>query len=133
MLRRGVREYLPRVVSGFFGSVGLSSPYCVLLNLELSTQCLTLVFMTTGEAIITGLLGIIIYKLFKMATKQEQFDAALAKIDAATSDIADDLRRLKEEIANGDVSQESLDRLTANADTLDALGKSTPEPDEPTE
>lgn len=89
--------------------------------------------MTTGEAIIIGLLGIIIIKLFKMATKQEQFDAALAKIDAATSDIADDLRRLKEEIANGDVSQESLDRLTANADTLDALGKTTPNPEPPAE
>lgn len=63
-------------------------------------------------------------------TKQEQFDAALSKIDTATSDIADDLRRLKEEIANGNVSQESLDRLTANADTLDALGKTTPEPTE---
>jgi multidrug resistance efflux pump len=69
------------------------------------------------------------FKLDQIMTKQEQFDAALAKIDTATSDIADDLRRLKEEIANGNVSQDSLDRLTANADTLDALGKTTPEPE----
>lgn len=61
-------------------------------------------------------------------TKQEQFDAAMAKVDAATTDIADDLRRLKEEIANGTVSPESLARLDASADALDALGKSTENP-----
>lgn len=84
-----------------------------------------------------NLLKLLNSKLDLIMTKQEQFDAALERLNTTTNDIAADLTLLKEQIQNGTVSDESLARLDANVATLEALGASTenpvPDPNAPTE
>lgn len=53
--------------------------------------------------------------------KQEQFDAYLQRLDAATNEIATDLKALKEEAVDH-ISPESLGRLESNISKLEALG-----------
>lgn len=72
--------------------------------------------------------SLIFQKLNLIMTKQEQLDAALSKIDAATNDIAADLKLLKGEILAGAVTDESLAKLDLNAAALEALGNETPGP-----
>ena len=70
-----------------------------------------------------------------MATKQEQYDSIMNRLDAITNDIAADYKKLLDEIANGTVSQESLDRGSANVARLEEIGASVdnPVPEPPTE
>ena len=67
-------------------------------------------------------------------SKQETFDALLVRLNLTTNDIAADLKLLKEQIAAGTVSDESLAKLDANIAGLEALGASTenPVPEPPT-
>lgn len=73
----------------------------------------------------------------QIMAKQEQFDAVLTRIDAATNKIADQLRALKDQIANqglpGDVEDAVLARLETAATQLEAVGASpeNPVPDVP--
>jgi hypothetical protein len=58
----------------------------------------------------------------------EQFQAQLSRIDAATSGIADELLRLKDQITNAgglspEVEAQVLNDLTAAADRLEGIGK----------
>ena len=78
-------------------------------------------------------------KLNKIMAKQEDFDAVLTRIDAATTDIADDLKGLRDEIKNAglpsDVEDSVLSKLTAAADKLEGIAADPqdPIPTEPTE
>lgn len=78
-------------------------------------------------------LNLINNKLDKIMAKQEQFDAMVARLNTATNDIAADLKLLKDQIAAGTVSDESLAKLDADIVKLEALGASTdnPIPDPP--
>lgn len=80
-------------------------------------------------------LTLIIYQNKIIMAKQEQFDALLQRLDATTNDIAADLTLLKEQIAAGTISDESLAKLDSNIAKLEALGASTenPVPVEPTD
>jgi hypothetical protein len=73
-------------------------------------------------------LDLIISKLDLIMTKQEKLDAALDRLNTTTNDIAADLVLLKQQIAAGTVTDESLARLDANVATLEALGASTENP-----
>lgn len=57
-------------------------------------------------------------RLLLMPTKQE-FDAAMAEIDAATTEIANDLQKL---IDQGFIAQEGLDTINTKIAALKALG-----------
>lgn len=69
-----------------------------------------------------------------LMAKQEQFDAMLQRLDAATTEIADDLKALREEIADS-ISDESLAKLDANIAKLETMGSEddVEEPEEPQE
>lgn len=73
---------------------------------------------------------------FAIMATIEQFEAALGRIDAATTRIAGDIRDLKDQIANqglpGDVEATVLAALEAKATALEAIGKDVenPVPDE---
>lgn len=56
-------------------------------------------------------------------TVQERIDQANADLNAATNDIAEDLQKLKDEIANGNISPESLEALENNIAALKAIGQ----------
>lgn len=79
-------------------------------------------------------LAFLTLKLYNMPTKAE-FQAALDRQNTAISNIADDIRRLTEQIGNGGLSEadeaDVLAQLSARADALEALAAQTPE--EPTE
>lgn len=64
--------------------------------------------------------------------KQEQFDAVITRIDAATTAIADQLRDLKEQLTNAGLSAEVeaavLARLETSATQLEAVGKDPENP-----
>lgn len=83
---------------------------------------------------IADALNFIIKQNQSIMTKQEQFDAALVKLNTVTNDIAEDLQELKQQIADGSVSAESLAQLDANVSTLEAIGAQdnpVPEPTPP--
>lgn len=61
-------------------------------------------------------------------SKQETLDALLVRLNATTNDIAADLKLLKDQIAAGTVSDESLAKLDVNIQALEALGASTENP-----
>lgn len=92
--------------------------------------------MTTEEAIITGLLGIIIYKLFKMPTKAE-FDALREEMTTGLNNIADDITRLADQGAGGGLTPEEETQLFADfravADRIRSIADVTPEPETPIE
>lgn len=88
---------------------------------------------------------ILLATLFYIIKNQEtimatlaQFEAALARIDAATTDIAADLQALKDQIAgaglSSEVESEVLAKLEAAASKLEGIGGSVenPVPDETT-
>lgn len=52
--------------------------------------------------------------------KQDLFEAALSKIDAATTDIASDLQALRDQIAGGGLSPEVEDAVLAKLDAAAA-------------
>src|SRR3954471_10589743 len=63
-----------------------------------------------------------------MANTQERFDALLARLNAATNDIAADYKKLLDEVRAGSVSDESLTAAEANIAKLEALGASVENP-----
>lgn len=67
-------------------------------------------------------------KLEAMATKQERFDALLTRIDAVTTNIAEDYRTFVDEVKAGTVSDESLAKAEANITTLEQLAASKENP-----
>jgi DNA repair ATPase RecN len=71
-------------------------------------------------------------KINEMATKQERFDTVLSRIDAVTTEIAQDYQTLLDEVRNGTVSDASLERAEQNIARLEAIAKSndTPVPGE---
>jgi hypothetical protein len=101
--------------------------------------------MTLGDAITWGLIvvtgAVIIKNQNKIMATLEQFEAALARIDAATTDIAADIQSLKDQIAGAglpaDVENSVLSRLDTIAGQLEAIGGSVenpvPAPEPPTE
>lgn len=75
-------------------------------------------------------------KTNKIMATIEQFESALSRIDSATTNIANELQSLKDQIANqglpGDVEANVLARLDAAATKLEGIGKTpeNPVPDE---
>lgn len=67
-------------------------------------------------------LNLIINKLNLIMTKQEKLDQAIADLNAGTNEIAADLQKLKDELAAGNVSDESLQSLSDNIEVLKQLG-----------
>lgn len=63
-----------------------------------------------------------------MATRQEQFDALIGRLNTVTSDIAADYQKLLDEAKNNSVSAESIATAEANIATLEALGASVDNP-----
>jgi chromosome segregation ATPase len=78
-------------------------------------------------------------KLDKIMADLAQFEAALSRIDTATTNIANQLRDLKDQIANqglsAEVEAQVLTRLETAASQLEQVGTSVenPVPTEPTE
>ncbi len=76
-------------------------------------------------------------KTRKIMATVEQFEAALSRIDTATTNIASELQSLKDQIANqglpSDVEANVLARLDAAATKLEGIGGNVenPVPDEP--
>lgn len=70
-----------------------------------------------------------------MATRQEEFDALMGRLNVVTNDVAADYAKLLEEIANNSVSAESIAAGEANVAILEALGASVsnPVPEPPAE
>lgn len=66
--------------------------------------------------------SIINTKLDQIMTRQEKLDQAIADLNAGTNEIAADLQKLKDELAAGTVSDESLQALTDNIAILQQLG-----------
>ena len=79
-------------------------------------------YIEPGEELMQ-MLNLINKKLDKIMTKQERLDAAIANLNDATNEIASDLKVLKDEITAGTVSDESIAKLEANIEVLDALGQ----------
>lgn len=57
--------------------------------------------------------------------KQEQIDAAIASLTGSAADISQDLNFLKEQIAAGTVTDESVAKLTSLADAFATIAAST--------
>lgn len=79
-----------------------------------------------------GMLGQILTELrdLKMSAKQ-QFDELNAKLDAATDEIAKDLKDLRDQLKDGMTSQEVQevrDTLTAKITRLEEMGKDPADP-----
>jgi hypothetical protein len=72
-------------------------------------------------------------KLKRIMASLQEFEQALSRIDAATTDIADDLRKLTEDLQNAglpaSVEADVLARLNAAADRLEAIGGNVANPD----
>lgn len=67
-------------------------------------------------------------KVEQMAGTQADFNARMGKIDAATTEIAADLKKLREDLADGgEISDANLAMLDAKIAVLEAMGKD-PEP-----
>jgi hypothetical protein len=71
------------------------------------------------------------FKINKMPT-EEQFQSAIQRIDDATTDIANDIRSLKDQIADqglpADVEESILAKLESTAAQLEAIGASVENP-----
>ena len=63
-----------------------------------------------------------------MPTRQEQFDALIARLNTVTNDIAADYQKLLDEAKNNSVTAESIAAAEANIATLEALGASVDNP-----
>jgi hypothetical protein len=59
-------------------------------------------------------------KLEAIMTKQEKFDASIERLNTTTNDIAADLTLLKQQAAEGTISDDSLARLDTHIATLEA-------------
>jgi uncharacterized coiled-coil DUF342 family protein len=72
----------------------------------------------------------------EMAQTQEQWEAVLTRIDTATTNIANQLRDLKEQLENqglpADVEQQVFSRLETAANQLEQVGASPENPVPPT-
>jgi septal ring factor EnvC (AmiA/AmiB activator) len=81
---------------------------------------------------LTKLVKQILTQTTKMAATIEQFESALNRIDTATTNIAQQLRDLKEQIANqglpAELEQQVLTRLETSATQLEAVGTSVENP-----
>lgn len=73
-------------------------------------------------------LQIINSKLNKIMTKEEQVLATLQGINEATNDIAADITALKDQIAAGTVTDETIAGLEAAAERLKGIAAETPNP-----
>lgn len=60
--------------------------------------------------------------------KQDQFNELLTRMDAATTEIANDLKTLREEAAAGSISDASLATLDAKIAQLEAMGQDPADP-----
>lgn len=67
-------------------------------------------------------LNLIITKLDDIMTREERLQQAIENLNAGTNEIAADLQKLKDEIAAGNVSEESLTALEDNIAVLQQLG-----------
>lgn len=63
-----------------------------------------------------------------MATRQEQFDVMMGRLNTVTNDIAADYAKLLEEAKTNSVSAESIAAAETNIATLEALGASVENP-----
>lgn len=71
-------------------------------------------------------------KIDKIMTKQERFDTVLTRIDAVTTNIAEDFAAFIKEAQEGTVSEESIAKAEANVTRLEELAatKENPVPGE---
>lgn len=67
----------------------------------------------------------------------EQFQGILTRIDSATTNIAADIRKIKDQITGqglpSDVEEDILAQLEAKAVALESIAAETPEDEEPVE
>lgn len=76
---------------------------------------INLVHYYKNEDEVMDLLRLINHKLTLIMTKQEHIDAAVAGLTASSADISQDLTFLKDQIATGTVTDESIAKVTALA------------------
>jgi predicted nuclease with TOPRIM domain len=76
----------------------------------------------------------IILKLNKVMGQNEKLLEFSERLDAATNEIASDLQKLRDEVAAGSVSDETLSKLDTTITRLEDMGKDPeqPVPDAPT-
>lgn len=86
-----------------------------------------------GDEKVLEVLNSLNTKIDQIMTKQERFDAILARIDTVTTNIAEDYKTLLQEVKDGTVSDESLAKAETNITTLETLAasKENPIPNEP--
>lgn len=67
-------------------------------------------------------------------TKQERFDGILTRLNDVTNNLAEDFKTFIQEVKDGTVSDESLEKAEANITVLEQLAasKENPVPNEPT-
>jgi hypothetical protein len=64
----------------------------------------------------------------QMATKQEQLEAAMVRLDAVTNDIAAELTELRNKIADGSITDAAIAQLDTAIARLQALGADPADP-----
>ncbi len=74
-----------------------------------------------GDDEINKKLDFLINKIEQLMTVQERVDAALAGLNNVTNEIAADLKALKDAIAAGTVSEETVAKLEQNIAVLEAI------------
>ncbi|MEO6610707.1 MAG: hypothetical protein ABIT05_01195 [Chitinophagaceae bacterium] len=77
----------------------------------------------TADVGVLRRLDLIIVKLDLIMTKEERLAQAVADLNTGTNEIAADLQKLKDELAAGNVSEESLAALETNIAVLQQLGQ----------
>lgn len=82
---------------------------------------------------ILSILNLIKLQNHKIMAQQEKFDVLIGRLNVVTNDIAADLKLLKDQIAAGTISDESLANLDTNITALETLGASTENPVPPVE
>lgn len=60
-------------------------------------------------------------------TREEQLQAILTDINESTNNIATDLENIKNDLANGTVTDATIQQLQSAADTLRSVAASTPD------
>lgn len=91
----------------------------------------------TNVSIVHGQLGQVLANQEKIMAKLEDFQTQLSRVDAATNKIAEDLQKLKDQIAGSGMDAETeasvLAQLDAAATKLEGIGKPADTPTDPTE
>jgi predicted RNase H-like nuclease (RuvC/YqgF family) len=84
--------------------------------------------MTSKVTIVIETDDQLVTRVSKLEEKVMALQSLLERLDAATSQVAEQLRKLKEQIAGGTVTPEQLQQLDATIAQLEQMGKDEEDP-----